>query len=59
MMTIVLTFVLIGLIMLAMAIGVMVSGRQLRGSCGGAGADCQCRAEGLSPESCDRVTADG
>ncbi len=49
-----LTFVLIGLIMLAMAIGVMVSGRRLRGSCGGQGADCHCRAEGISPDLCER-----
>jgi hypothetical protein len=55
MMTIVLTFVLIALIMLAMAVGVMVSGRRLRGSCGGPGADCQCRADGIPPDSCDRL----
>ena len=28
--------------MLAMALGVMVSGRRLRGSCGRAGEDCSC-----------------
>ena len=53
MMIAVLSFVLIALAMLAMAVGVMVSGRRLRGSCGGA-AGCHCRAEGLSPEFCDR-----
>ena len=53
MMTALLSFVLIALIMLAMAIGVMVTGRRLRGSCGGA-AGCHCRAEGLSPEHCER-----
>jgi hypothetical protein len=52
MMTVILTFVLIALIMLAMAVGVMITGRRLRGSCGGA--DCHCRAEGLSPENCER-----
>lgn len=52
MMTILLTFILVGLIMLAMAVGVMVSGRRLRGSCGGA--DCQCRADGVSPEHCEK-----
>ena len=52
MMTVVLTVVVVALIMFAMAIGVMVSGRRLRGSCGGA--DCHCRAEGLSPELCER-----
>ena len=51
--TLLLTFILIGLIMVAMAVGVMVSGRRLRGSCGGPGADCHCRAEGISPESCE------
>lgn len=52
MMTVLLSFVLIALIMLAMAIGVIVSGRRLRGSCGGA--SCQCRADGISPEHCER-----
>lgn len=30
------------LVMLAMALGVMVSGRRLRGSCGGVGEACRC-----------------
>jgi hypothetical protein len=36
------SFLLFGAIMAAMAIGVMVHGRRLRGSCGGTGADCVC-----------------
>ena len=28
--------------MLAMALGVLLSGRRLRGSCGGTGEDCPC-----------------
>ena len=54
MMTVLLSFILIALIMLAMAIGVMVSGRRLRGSCGGPGANCHCRADGISPDLCER-----
>jgi hypothetical protein len=39
------TLVIVALAMLAMALGVMVSGRRLRGSCG-RGSDCACtRAE--------------
>lgn len=36
------TLVLFGAIVAAMSIGVLVSGRSLRGSCGGTGADCSC-----------------
>jgi hypothetical protein len=44
--TIVLTFGLFAAAMSAMAVGVMVSGRQLKGSCGGPGsADCLCEIE--------------
>ena len=35
----------------AMAIGVMVTGRALRGSCGGVGADCACEKAGVAPGS--------
>jgi len=54
--TLLLTIVLIALIMLAMAVGVIVSGRRLRGSCGGSAA-CQCRADGVDPSLCDRDAA--
>ncbi len=47
MMMLVLTALVLGIVMLAMAIGVMVSGRRLRGSCGGVGSgDCACEAAG-------------
>ena len=34
--------VVIALTMFAMAIGVLLSGRRLRGSCGGVGDSCRC-----------------
>lgn len=40
--TFVATAVAIALLMTAMGIGVIVSGRRLRGSCGGTGEDCEC-----------------
>jgi hypothetical protein len=42
--------------MLAMAIGVMLTGRRLQGSCGGlATGSCVCKAEGIEiPENCPR-----
>jgi hypothetical protein len=58
MITALLSFVLIALIMLAMAIGVIFTGRRLRGSCGGA-AGCHCRGEGTSPTHCERNRAGG
>ncbi len=36
------TFLFFGAVMAAMAIGVMVHGRRLKGSCGGTGGDCPC-----------------
>lgn len=42
MLTVGLTVGLIALLMGGMAIGVIVSGRRLAGSCGGTGADCLC-----------------
>ena len=39
------TAVLFGLAMAAMAVGVIFSNRQLKGSCGGTGRDCSCSAE--------------
>jgi hypothetical protein len=38
------TLVVFALAMLAMAVGVVFSGRRLRGSCGGTGEDCSCDA---------------
>jgi hypothetical protein len=42
MQTFVVTFLFFAGVMLAMAIGVMVHGRRLKGSCGGPGEDCPC-----------------
>jgi hypothetical protein len=36
--------IVFALVMLAMAIGVLFSGRRLRGSCGGVGDSCRCSA---------------
>lgn len=36
--------VLIGLVMAAMAVGVLFSNRSLKGSCGGTGEGCSCSA---------------
>jgi hypothetical protein len=45
------TFLLFGAVMGAMAVGVMVHGRRLKGSCGGPGADCPC--DEAARESCE------
>ena len=39
------TLLVFGLAMLAMAAGVMLSGRRLKGSCGGVGTGCPCTHE--------------
>ena len=39
------TALLFGLAMVAMAVGVIFSNRELKGSCGGTGRDCSCSAE--------------
>ena len=39
------TLLFFGVVMAAMGIGVAVSGRSLRGSCGGTGSDCACDDE--------------
>ncbi len=43
--TFVATLLFVGAAMGAMAIGVVVSGRRLKGSCGGTGKDCACDDE--------------
>ena len=48
--TFVATLTLFGVIVAAMSIGVAVSGRALRGSCGGTGEDCTC--DSATRESC-------
>jgi hypothetical protein len=45
MQTLLVTVLVIGLSMAAMAIGVILSNRELKGSCGGTGRDCSCSAE--------------
>ena len=48
------TIVFMGSIMAAMAVGVIFSGRTLKGSCGGVGgADCLCESEGKPLGTCD------
>lgn len=51
MQTLLLTFALFLVIVLLMAAGVMVTGRSLRGSCGGT--DCVCESEGKALGSCE------
>ena len=51
--TLLLTILLFGSAMLLMAVGVIVAGKRLRGSCGGVG-DCHCTEDGVPPESCSR-----
>ncbi len=59
MMTFLLTLALIAVVMGAMAIGVVISGKRLRGSCGGVeGSDCACEQRGLpKPAECERRDA--
>ena len=45
MQTFVATLVLFAIVMCAMALGVMVTGRSLKGSCGGATGACPCSDE--------------
>ncbi len=51
MQTLLLTFVVFVVVALLMAVGVLVTGRSLRGSCGGP--DCVCEAEGKALGSCE------
>jgi hypothetical protein len=51
--TLLLSFALFGSAMLLMAVGVIVVGKRLRGSCGGVG-KCECTDDGIPPESCTR-----
>jgi len=49
--TLLLTFAVFVVVVLLMAVGVMITGRSLRGSCGGP--DCVCESEGKPLGSCD------
>lgn len=51
MQTLLLTFAVFVVVVLLMAVGVLVTGRSLRGSCGGP--DCVCEAEGKALGSCE------
>ncbi len=59
MLIVVLTAAIVAIAMGAMAIGVIVSGKRLRGSCGGVGDACACDVEGVPAEqrsaSCPRT----
>ena len=50
MLVLLLTVAVIAIAMAAMAIGVAVSGRRLKGSCGGVGGDCECERAGIAPD---------
>jgi len=43
--TFLLTLAAFGTVILAMAVGVMFTGRRLQGSCGGTGTNCSCSAD--------------
>ena len=51
MQTMILTFAVFTVVVLLMAVGVMITGRSLRGSCGGP--DCVCESEGKPVGSCE------
>ena len=40
--TILLTIAVLGAVMFGMAIGVILAGKRLKGSCGGVGTSCEC-----------------
>jgi hypothetical protein len=42
MQTILVTIAFFGVVVTAMAVGVIFSGKSLRGSCGGTGTNCEC-----------------
>jgi len=49
--TLILTFLLFAVAVLVMTAGVLISGRSLKGSCGGP--SCKCNAEGQDLGSCE------
>ncbi len=49
--TVILTFAVFVIVVLLMGVGVVLTGRSLRGSCGGP--DCVCESEGKPLGSCD------
>jgi len=53
----ILTAIIMGLMMLAMAVGVIFQRDPLKGSCGGTGADCYCEKNNL-PRACENEDPD-
>ncbi len=49
MVTLLSTVAIIAIAMIVMALGVMLSGKRLRGSCGGVGTACACEKAGVPP----------
>ena len=61
--TLLLAFLIIGLLVLAMSIGVIMGRKPIKGSCGGVGAalnekNYKCSLCGGDPEKCDKKTQD-
>lgn len=51
--TMLFTILAIATIMTVMSVGVVVSGKRLRGSCGGVASDCACEKQGIEkPADC-------
>ena len=52
-----LTIAVMAIAMAAMAVGVAVSGRKLKGSCGGVGSDCACERAGIASgkRNCEKI----
>lgn len=62
MMTMILAFCLLFLVMTGMAIGVLIKGKPLKGSCGGIsalGMGTACDICGGNPQKCEKETAKG
>jgi hypothetical protein len=56
--TLLLTIALIAILMFGMSLGVVLSGRELQGSCGGVGTSCACDDANV-PRACDIVPGPG
>jgi len=56
--TLMLTIAVIAMLMFAMSLGVMISNRELQGSCGGVGNSCACDEANI-PRACDLVPGPG
>tara|TARA_B100000405_G_scaffold200543_1_gene140683 strand:+ start:99 stop:329 length:231 start_codon:yes stop_codon:yes gene_type:complete len=53
-----LTIAVIAMLMFAMSLGVMISNRELQGSCGGVGSSCACDEANI-PRACELVPGPG